>query len=48
MLHAAFVRSPHARAAITRLDTSEAAGLLGVVAVYTFEDLADVAAPTMR
>src|SRR5580765_4117663 len=45
MLHAAFVRSPHARAAITRLDVSEAAALEGVVAVYAYDDVAEVAAP---
>jgi carbon-monoxide dehydrogenase large subunit len=43
MLHAAFVRSPHARAEITNLDTSGAAALPGVSAVYTFHDLAAAA-----
>ena len=43
MTYAAFVRSPHARAAITRIDTTEAAGMLGVNAVYTFHDLAGAA-----
>jgi carbon-monoxide dehydrogenase large subunit len=45
MLHAAFVRSPHARAAITRLDLSEASVLEGVVGVYTYDDIAEVASP---
>lgn len=39
MLHAAFLRSDLARAGIRRLDTSAAAGLDGVVAVLTAEDL---------
>ena len=39
MLHAAFLRSDLARARIRRLDTSAAAGLDGVVAVLTAEDL---------
>jgi carbon-monoxide dehydrogenase large subunit len=40
MLHGAFVRSPHARAVISGIDTAEAADLPGVLAVYTFQDLA--------
>jgi carbon-monoxide dehydrogenase large subunit len=43
MLHAAFVRSPHARAEITDVDTGAAAALPGVSAVYTFHDLAAAA-----
>ena len=39
MLHAAFLRSDLARARILRLDTSAAAGLDGVLAVLTAEDL---------
>ena len=39
MLHAAFLRSDLARARILRLDTSAAAGLAGVHAVLTAEDL---------
>jgi carbon-monoxide dehydrogenase large subunit len=39
-LHVAFLRSPHARAEITALDTREAAAAPGVVAVYTGEDVA--------
>jgi carbon-monoxide dehydrogenase large subunit len=40
MLHAAFLRSPHAHAAITRIDTSAAAAMPGVHAVLTLADLA--------
>lgn len=35
----AFLRSPHAHARITELDTADAAGLPGVVAVFTGKDL---------
>jgi len=38
MLHAAFVRSPFAHAAITAIDTAEAQGMPGVRAVYTADD----------
>ncbi len=41
LLHAAFVRSPHAHARIVRIDTAAARALAGVVAVYTSEDLPD-------
>jgi CO/xanthine dehydrogenase Mo-binding subunit len=41
LLHAAFVRSPHAHARITRLETKAARGVRGVAAVFTFADLAD-------
>ncbi len=40
MLHAAFVRSPFARARISGIDTSEARKLAGIHAVLTAEDLA--------
>jgi carbon-monoxide dehydrogenase large subunit len=40
MLHGAFVRSPHARAAITSIDVQAARALPGVVAVFTYDDLA--------
>jgi aerobic carbon-monoxide dehydrogenase large subunit len=40
MLHAAFVRSPHAHAAITGIDTTAAASMPGVHAVLTLADLA--------
>ena len=39
MLHAAFVRSPHAHAAIRGIDKTEALALPGVHAVLTLEDL---------
>ena len=45
MLHAAFVRSPHAHARITRIDTSAAKALPGVVAVFTAPDIEAVTDP---
>jgi len=39
MLHACFVRSPFAHAAIKRIDPSEALSLPGVIAVFTADDL---------
>lgn len=39
MLHAAMLRSPHAHARITRIDTSKAEALPGVRAVVTSKDL---------
>ena len=39
MLHAAFVRSPHAHARIIRIHTTAAAAAPGVVRVLTFADL---------
>ena len=39
MLEAAFVRSPHAHAAIRRIDTAAARRLPGVAAVLTLADL---------
>src|SRR5499426_2469099 len=39
MLHAAFLRSPHAHARIVRIDTARAAAAAGVVRVLTFKDL---------
>jgi carbon-monoxide dehydrogenase large subunit len=41
MLHAAFVRSPHAHARIASIDASAALARDGVVAVYTARDLGD-------
>ena len=38
MVHAAMLRSPHAHARITSIDTSKAAAAAGVVAVYTHAD----------
>lgn len=43
MVHACFVRSPHARARILDIDVSAASALDGVVAVYTAADLGPVA-----
>jgi carbon-monoxide dehydrogenase large subunit len=40
MLHVAFLRSTVARAKITKLDTSAAKEMKGVVAIYTHEDVA--------
>jgi carbon-monoxide dehydrogenase large subunit len=45
MLHAAIVRSPEAHARIVSIDTSAAQAMPGVEAVFTGEDLADMAAP---
>ncbi len=39
MVHAAFLRSPHAHARIIRIDTARAAAMPGVVRVFTFGDL---------
>ena len=39
MVHASFVRSPHAHARIVEIDTADALALDGVLAVYTGEDL---------
>jgi len=39
LLHAAFLRSPHAHARIARLDVRAARALPGVAAVFTFADL---------
>jgi carbon-monoxide dehydrogenase large subunit len=41
MLHAAFVRSPHAHARIRGIDVSAALRREGVIAVYTAQDLGD-------
>jgi carbon-monoxide dehydrogenase large subunit len=41
MLHAAFVRSPHAHARVLRIDTAAARRREGVAAVYTAPDLGD-------
>jgi carbon-monoxide dehydrogenase large subunit len=42
MVHAAFVRSPHAHAKIVSIDASAAATMPGVVGVFTGEDFADI------
>ncbi|GAB7095607.1 xanthine dehydrogenase family protein molybdopterin-binding subunit [Halolamina litorea] len=41
----AFVRSPHAHAHVDSIDTENAAAIDGVLAVYTWEDLADGDSP---
>ena len=45
MVHAAFVRSPHAHARIAAIDTDAARQLRGVVAIYTGQDLVDHVTP---
>jgi aerobic carbon-monoxide dehydrogenase large subunit len=45
MLHAAFVRSPHAHARIVRIDVERARQAPGIAAVLTGRDLARVTAP---
>ncbi len=41
MAHAAFLRSPHAHARLGAIDTSEAAAMPGVIAIYTAADLGE-------
>ncbi|MBI1845855.1 MAG: xanthine dehydrogenase family protein [Candidatus Rokubacteria bacterium] len=45
MLHAAFVRSPHAHAAVRAIDAAAARAVPGVVAVVTAADLGPIARP---
>ena len=45
MLHAAILRSPHAHARITSIDAARALTIPGVVAVFTFQDIAPLAKP---
>ena len=45
MLHAALVRSPHAHATITSIDTSKAKALPGVFAVVTGAEAAEITNP---
>src|ERR1700736_491058 len=45
MAHVVFVRSPYAHARITRIDTTEAKRLSGVIAVVTGQELAGVITP---
>ena len=40
MLHAAFLRSPHAHARLTRVSVERARAMPGVLGVFVFEDLA--------
>src|SRR6266849_439470 len=45
MLHAAFLRSPHAHARIMHIDASAARAMPGVVAVFTGEDMQRLTRP---
>jgi aerobic carbon-monoxide dehydrogenase large subunit len=45
MLHAAILRSPRAHARIRSMDTSKALQLPGVIKVFTFQDLGELAVP---
>ena len=45
MLHAAILRSPHAHARLTAIDATRALAIPGVVAVFTFQDIAPLAKP---
>jgi aerobic carbon-monoxide dehydrogenase large subunit len=45
ILHAAILRSPHAHARIASIDAAKALALPGVVAVFTFRDIAPSAKP---
>jgi carbon-monoxide dehydrogenase large subunit len=45
MLHAAFVRSPHAHARVERIETGDARSMPGVAAVFTLDDLPECRRP---
>ena len=45
MVHAAFVRSPHAHAKISKIDTLEAGKLDGVVAIFAGRDFDEHVTP---
>jgi carbon-monoxide dehydrogenase large subunit len=45
MLHAAILRSPRAHARIRSMDTSKALQICGVIKVFTFQDLGELAVP---
>ena len=45
MLHAAILRSTQAHARITAIDASRALAIPGVVAVFTFQDIAPMPSP---
>ena len=45
LLHAAILRSPHPHARILSIDSSKALELQGVVAAFTFQDIADTVEP---
>ncbi|MBI4901396.1 MAG: xanthine dehydrogenase family protein molybdopterin-binding subunit, partial [Actinobacteria bacterium] len=44
LLHAAVLRSPHAHARITDIDVTDVLDVEGVLAVWTYDDLADAMA----
>ncbi len=44
-LHAAILRSPHAHARISGIDSSQALAISGVRAVFTFDDISSLAKP---
>ena len=48
LLYGRVLRSPHAHANITRIDTTKAAGLRGVEAVLTYKDIPDYRGGTPR
>jgi carbon-monoxide dehydrogenase large subunit len=45
MMHAVFLRSPHAHARIVAIDASAAKSMPGVIAVVTGEELANIVTP---
>ena len=45
MLHAAILRSPQAHARIAAIDAARALAIPGVVAIFTFQDMASYATP---
>ncbi len=45
MLHGAILRSPRAHARIRSIDTSKALAVPGVIKIFTYEDLGDLAVP---
>src|SRR5690349_12484856 len=45
MVHAAFVRSPHAHARVVSIDPAAARAMPGVIAIYTARDLPECARP---
>jgi carbon-monoxide dehydrogenase large subunit len=45
MLHAALLRSPHAHARITAIESRKVQAMSGVAAVFTFQDIASMAQP---
>ncbi len=45
MLHAAILRSPHAHARVLSIESAAALEVPGVVAVFTFQDIANTVEP---